>query len=50
MLLPWLNMKSSPQGPSKIEQTLKLHNMKNTELYSDQDVNTGEKVPEDMYL
>lgn len=50
LLLPRLNRKSSPQEPSRIEQTLKLHNMKNTELYSNQDVNTGEKVPEDMYL
>lgn len=30
------------------EQTLNLHS-KNTELYSNQDVNTGGKVPEDMY-
>lgn len=48
MLLPWLSAKSSPQQPNMTEQTLNLH-LKNTELYSNQDVNTGGKVPEDMY-
>lgn len=38
----------SPQ--SRIEQTLKLHNIKNMELYSNQDENMEKKVPEDMYL
>lgn len=49
-LLPYLNMKSSPQEQSRIEQTLKLHNIKNMELYSNQDENMEKKVPEDMYL
>lgn len=44
-LLPYLKMKSSPQ-----EQTLELHNIKNMELYSNQDENMEKKVPEDMYL
>lgn len=43
-------MKSSPQEQSRIEKTLKLHNMKNTELYSSQEENMEKKVPDDMHL